>query len=310
MSKRGYISRYLLLVKKLKVKPYSSYDELKDYISVQLEYLNLTDDDLLIGFSLRTLQRDIKEIRNLFGIDIRFSYAEKGYYINNNEFENMNFQRMVESFDIFNSLNIAHDLSGFIYLEKQKPIGTENLYGVLHSIKNRFEIEFSYQKFRDEKPDKRKVEPYGIKEFKNRWYIIAKDLSDGIVKSFCLDRLTDLTIANKTFTFPEDLNIEEMYRYCFGIVGPNGEKPQEIVLSFNSEQGKYIKSLPLHESQTVIIDSPVEFRISLKLCITFDLVMELLSFGDSVRVLKPKILVNKIKKAHKQAFIQYEDKEE
>jgi len=81
MSKRGYISRYLLILKKLKVKPYSSYEELLHYIDTQLEYLQMQDDTLSVGFSKRTLQRDIKEIRNLFGVDVAFSMPRKGYYI-------------------------------------------------------------------------------------------------------------------------------------------------------------------------------------------------------------------------------------
>ena len=68
MSKRGYISRYLLILKKLKIKSYSTYEELQAYIENQFDYLQMQDDTLNIGFSKRTLQRDIKENRNVFGI--------------------------------------------------------------------------------------------------------------------------------------------------------------------------------------------------------------------------------------------------
>ncbi len=111
---------------------------MQDYIENHVEYLQMLDDGLNIGFSLRTLQRDIKEIRNIFGFDIRYSKSAKGYFIYQSESENMNFQRMMEAFDMFNSLNLAQDLTPFIHLEKRKPQGTENLYGLLHAIKNRF----------------------------------------------------------------------------------------------------------------------------------------------------------------------------
>jgi proteasome accessory factor B len=113
MSKRGYISSYLLILKKLKVKPYSTYEELQAYIENQFDYLQMQDDTLNIGFSKRTLQRDIKEIRNVFGIDIEYSKSQKGYFISQNENENMNFERMMEAFDMFNSLNLAQDLNTF-----------------------------------------------------------------------------------------------------------------------------------------------------------------------------------------------------
>lgn len=305
MSKRGYISRYLLILKKLKVKPYSTYEELQAYIENQFDYLQMQDDTLNIGFSKRTLQRDIKEIRNVFGIDIEYSKSQKGYFISQNENENMNFQRMMEAFDMFNSLNLAQDLTPFIHLEKRRPQGTDNLYGLLHAIKNRLQIKFTYQKFWEEELSQRLVEPYALKEFKNRWYIMAKDSKDNNIKSFALDRLTNLEITNQTYQYPDNYSIEQSYRYCFGIISPNDEEPQDIILSFDPFQGKYIKTLPLHDTQQVLVDNDEEMKIKLKLCLTHDLVMELLSFGDNMKVIEPKSLADQIKQAHEKAYRQY-----
>lgn len=305
MSKRGYISRYLLIFKKLKLKPYSTYLELQAYIENQFDYLQMQDDTLNIGFSQRTLQRDIKEIRNVFGIDIEFSKSNKGYFISQNENENMNFQRMMEAFDMFNSLNLAQDLTPFIHLEKRRPQGTENLYGLLHSIKNRLKIEFTYKKFWDDELSQRIVEPYALKEFKNRWYIIAKDSKDNDIKSFALDRLTQLEISKQTFEYPKNYSVEENYRYCFGIISPNGESPQDIILAFDPFQGKYIKTLPLHDSQVILIDNSEEIRIKLRLCLTHDFLMELLSFGEYLKVIEPKSLADKVKKSHEKAYKHY-----
>jgi predicted DNA-binding transcriptional regulator YafY len=305
MSKRGYISRYLLILKKLKVKPYSTYEELQAYIENQFDFLQMQDDTLNIGFSKRTLQRDIKEIRNVFGIDIEYSKSNKGYYISQSETENMNFQRMMEAFDMFNSLNLAQDLTPFIHLEKRRPQGTENLYGLLHAIKNRLQIKFTYQKFWEEELSQRLVEPYALKEFKNRWYIMAKDSKDNNIKSFALDRLTNLEITNLNYQYPDNYSIEQSYRYCFGIISPNDEEPQDIILSFDPFQGKYIKTLPLHDTQQVLVDNDEEMKIKLKLCLTHDLVMELLSFGDNMKVIEPKSLADQIKQAHEKAYRQY-----
>ena len=305
MSKRGYISRYLLILKKLKVKPYSTYEELQIYIENQFDFLQMQDDTLNVGFSKRTLQRDIKEIRNVFGIDIEYSKTNKGYYISQSETENMNFQRMIEAFDMFNSLNLAQDLTPFIHLEKRRPQGTENLYGLLHAIKNKLKIKFTYQKFWEEELSQRIVEPYALKEFKNRWYVLAKDSKDNNIKSFALDRLTNLEITTQHYQYPDNYSIEQSYRYCFGIISPNGSDPQDIILSFDPFQGKYIKTLPLHETQQVLVDNDKETRIKLKLCLTHDLVMELLSFGDNMKVIEPKAFADEIKQAHKNAFKQY-----
>ena len=289
----------------MKVKPYSTYEELQAYIENQFDFLQMQDDTLNIGFSKRTLQRDLKEIRNVFGIDIEYSKTNKGYYISQSETENMNFQRMIEAFDMFNSLNLAQDLTPFIHLEKRRPQGTENLYGLLHAIKNKLKIKFTYQKFWEEELSQRLVEPYALKEFKNRWYILAKDSKDNNIKSFALDRLTNLEITTQHYQYPDNYSIEQNYRYCFGIISPNGSDPQDIILSFDPFQGKYIKTLPLHETQEVLVDNDQETRIKLKLCLTHDLFMELLSFGDNMKVIEPKKLSDEIKEAHKKAYKQY-----
>jgi predicted DNA-binding transcriptional regulator YafY len=305
MSKRGYISRYLLILKKLKVKPYSTYEEIQTYIENQLDILQMQDDTLKVGFSKRTLQRDIKEIRNVFGIDIMYSKSNKGYHISQNETENMNFQRMIEAFDMFNSLNLAQDLTPFIHLEKRRPQGTENLYGLLHAIKNKLKIKFTYEKFLEEEVSQRLVEPYALKEFKNRWYVLAKDSKDNYIKSFALDRLTNLEITAQNYIYPDNYSVEQSYRYCFGIINPNGSDPQDIIISFNPFQGKYVKTLPFHETQEIIVDNDQEIRIKLKLCLTYDLVMELLSFGNNLKVIQPQKLSDEIKELHKKAYNQY-----
>jgi predicted DNA-binding transcriptional regulator YafY len=305
MSKRGYISRYLLILKKLKSKPYCTFEEIMDFMEDEFEFLQTQDDGLQVGFSKRTLQRDFREISNMFGIDIEYSRIHKGYYIIQSEFENMNFQRMMEAFDLFNSLNVAHDLSPHIYLENRQPQGTENIYGLLHSIKNRLKIQFVYQKFIDEESSTRFVEPVALKEFRHRWYLMAIDDKDHTLKSFALDRLSQLSITNQKFSFPAFYDVSENYKDCFGIISPNGGGPEEIILSFEFLQGKYIKTLPLHESQTILSDTAKELLISLKVYITYDFIMEILSYGDKVKVVKPASLVNQVKMIHEEALKHY-----
>jgi proteasome accessory factor B len=135
MSKRGYISRYMMLIKRLRGKPFSTFEDLELYVTRQLANLYMQDDTLVMGFSKRTLQRDIREIRTLFGIDITYDTSRKGYYINSTEYESSGFQRMIEAFDIFNSLNMTKDLTSLVLAEPRRPAGTENMYGLLHAIK-------------------------------------------------------------------------------------------------------------------------------------------------------------------------------
>ena len=107
------------------------------------------------------------------------------------------------------------------------------------------------------------------------------------------------------FLYEQNFSSEEHFRYCFGIISPNGQEPQEIILSFDALQGKYIKSLPIHDTQKIVIDTEDEQQISLRLCITHDLVMELLSYGEHVKVLQPVELVDIVKEAQENASQQY-----
>lgn len=209
------------------------------------------------------------------------------------------------SSDTFSALNLTDRLSNHIHFEKRKPQGTENLYGLLHAIKNQVQIQFTYQKFWEDDLTNRIVEPYALKEFKNRWYLLANDLKDNQVKSFALDRLMELEITKRKFQFPNNFDINEHYKYCFGIISPNSHKPEEVILSFDPFQGKYIKSLPLHESQRILIDNETEIRISLKIFITLDFVMEILSQGDNVKVIEPQSLIDKIKDIYHNAVKHY-----
>ena len=199
MSKRGYISRYMIIMNRLRTKPHCTYEELEKYFKNQHDALLMQDDTLFSGFSKRTLQRDIKEIKNLFGIDIKYSKEMMGYFIDNNENQDKGFERMLNELEIYNSLNLANEASPFVFLEQRKQQGTEHLFGLLHAIKNKFQIKFDYQKFWEKPISQRTVKPYAVKEFKNRWYVLANDCKDGMVKSFALDRLTNLEITNKIF---------------------------------------------------------------------------------------------------------------
>jgi predicted DNA-binding transcriptional regulator YafY len=300
MSVRESIARYSLIIKKLR-KNSASFAEIFDYLSYESELQGYN-----FSVSKRTFQRDLADIRSLYNIDIQFDSSRKVYSIQSAEQPGLS-ERILEAFDMLNALNLSDRLSDNIYFEKRKPSGTENLYGLLHSIKNQLQIKYTYQKFWEDESTLRRVEPYALKEFRYRWYILAKDLKDNQVKSFALDRVSELDITKNQFQLPVDFNVNEHYKYCFGIVSPNEHKPEEIILSFDPIQGKYIKTLPLHESQQVLIDTEDEFRIKLTLFITHDFFMELLSYGDKVRVIKPESLINDLKSTFKKGLNLYRD---
>ena len=298
MAQRETVGRYSLIINRLRKKP-STFQEISDYLKMESEIQSYRFE-----ISKRTFQRDIQDIYSLYNIEIKYDNSLKAYKIVIND-EPETGMRILEAFDTFNALNISDRLSDFIHFEKRRPAGTENLFGLLHAIRNRVQIKFEYHKFWEDQISQRTVEPYALKEFKNRWYILANDTNDSKIKSFALDRLSNLEITKRKFTFPANFHVEENYRYCFGIISPDEDAPHEIILSFEPFQGKYIKSLPLHESQKVLVDNENELQIGLKLYLTHDFIMELLSFGSSMKVLQPQYLAEEIKEELKRALSNY-----
>lgn len=299
MSKREYILRYLSILKKLRANKEATFEEINDYLKRESE---ITGDDLTI--SKRTFQRDLNEIRSIFKVDIQSNSYHK-YFIAFDEQADAN-NRMLEAVDMFNSLSVTDNFSRYIHFEKRKPFGTEHFHGLLHAIKNHFIIKFAHQKYWEDETTQRMVEPYSLKEFKSRWYLLAKDKKDNRVKSFGLDRIQNLLITNQMFENPKNFNANDMFKHCFGIINPDESKPEEIILLFESMQGKYIKSFPLHESQSVIRDTDEEYRIKLTLFITHDFIMELLSYGESVQVIKPEKLKKALRSSYSAALKLYE----
>jgi predicted DNA-binding transcriptional regulator YafY len=151
-----------------------------------------------------------------------------------------------------------------------------------------------HQKFDDDLPSLREVAPYALKESRGRWYLVAKDMADKKIKTFGLDRIIDFLHTARRFDYPPDFDVNRHFRYCFGVINPDNAQPQEIVLAFNAEQGKYIKSYPLHESQEIVADTPAELRVRLQLFVTYDLIQEILSYGNRVKVVSPEALYYEI----------------
>lgn len=295
MSKIESYSRYYLIIKKLRTE--SSFEEISNYLDYQSDLQNQN-----FRISKRTFQRDLNDIRALFNFDIR--YRNNAYYIHHENDDHHN-ERMLEAFDTFNALNLTDRLSSFIHFEKRKPQGTDHLYGLLHAIQKQLQLQIKYHKFWEDSYTERTIEPYALKEFKNRWYVMGNDKKDNTIKSFALDRIKDITFLSQKFQKSPAFNIDDHFKYCFGIIGPNADSPEEVILSFEPFQGKYIKTLPLHHTQEILLDTKKEVRIKLTLYITHDFKMELLSLGDEVKVLQPQSLIEDLKSIYKKALKQY-----
>lgn len=303
MSKQGYIARYFNIVRKLSQKKYCSYEELENFLEREFEMLQIQDDTLEFNFSKRTLQRDIREIRNILGIDIMYSRSQRGYYIIQDDHSYDLFLKTLEEINSFSALKLTNSLESIVYLEKRKPKRAEFLPDIVQAIQQKKKIEFHYQKFGEADETIRKVSPVAIREFNNRWYLIADD--KGIVKNFGLERMNKVSILKDKIDENIVFNYDDKYKYSFGIIVPSTEKPEKIVLSVTKKQAAYLESLPLHESQEVLGTNNDEVLIGLELFLTEDFISEILSMSRSVTVIEPKKLKDRISEILKEILLKY-----
>ena len=289
MPKKQFIKRHLLILEKLRKNP-CDFKELQAFIKKRFSY---EDEDYEI--LKRTFERDVNEIRSIYGVEIEYNRRDKVYEIVQEANEN-NTNRLMESYQMYNALSMSDSVANHLILEKRKPLGTENMYGLLHAIQHHIEVRFEYEKFWGfaQEKNRRTVRPLALKEARYRWYLIAEDKKDGAIKSFGLDRISLLEISATRFEYPNSFHLEAKFKHAFGIISGE-EDPEKIQLWLNREQGNYIKSLPLHHSQKIISETNSELILELFVCPTHDFVMELLSMGANVKVLEPKSLQQKVK---------------
>ena len=245
------------------------------------------------GFSIRTFQRDLNEIREMHGIDIRFNRRINRYEVNEADSGPINLN-LQESFDMIHAFQLTKGISEFVFFDSRKAKGTEHLFGLVHAIQNRLIVSFEYSKYWLWEKENRTIKPLALKEFKNRWYLLGLNDQDEF-RTFGLDRITDLSIGTKRFEDSHKVDTLSYHKDIFGISN-DPEKPLEkVILTFTEFKGRYIKSMPWHESQQILVDDENILTISLDVKINYELISEILSHGDDVRVDAPERLGEMVK---------------
>lgn len=302
MAKHEQIKRLALIVEYLKSNPKGiTYLEALQFLERKFE-----DENYELKFSEKTFQRDRELIKKELKVEIKFNRSTKKFVVLDEILET-SFGNVLENVLIAEAYREAQENSSIMFFEKRSPKGLHHLSDFVRAIKNKKVVSFQYWKFYEEGGEKRVVVPYGLKEFKNRWYLLAQDFKSGnpIVKTFGVDRITDVEINNTTVE-RKNYDMEMAFKNSFGIISTADEKSIEIVLSFEGFQGKYIKSLPLHHSQEILEDNDNELVVKLTLVPTFDFKQEILSFGKTLKVCSPKSFRNEINMEIKEMLGKYD----
>lgn len=283
------INRYYLIINKIRAAHYPSFESIKEH---------LADHDIEI--SLRTLQRDLQNIRNEFGIEIIYNKLENGYAIDKDETGDYQyfmrfFEMTVMSGTLTETLRNNPNIGDFISFDLAEPTsGVEHISKILFAIKDNFKVKIEYKRFQDDTAFETNIAPGLIKEYKKRWYLIAWNLDLEEFRTYGLERIVSLELGSENFDKKLIKDCKELFTHVIGISSPT-EEPELVELSFEAYQGKYIKTLPLHHSQTVLEDNENEYRILLKVVPNFELIQLILSHREKVEVIKPKWLRDEIK---------------
>lgn len=304
MSRINALIRYKQIINYL-TKNNSTFKGIEDFLSRKF-----AEEKLDLKFSKKTFDRDREDISKLFGIKITYE-IESGHYGIEDNIDQIRRDKLFEAFDTLHIMGLAENISTFVHLEKIRPKGTDKTFGLIHSIKHNQRVGFGYRLYGSNERSQKTVEPYFLKEYRNRWYLVGKDLGTKEVKTFGLDRMLELKVDNPHFVRPSEADLSKIYEYSYGIYpSPPNVEPEKVVLSFSPEKGRYINSLPMHRSQKILIDNDKEFRIQLTIHTTYDFVMELLSHGSHVKVLEPQSLIDILRADYQRSVALYEGKEE
>ena len=295
---RNLINRYVWLV-----------DTISRYGRITLKDLNAAwlRSEISEGKPLarRTFFHYRDGVEEMFDINIKCDKATFEYYIDDKDGEDNARLRswLVDSVSMSGTLSNARDISSRIMLENV-PSAREHLPVVIDALKQNRRIRFSYKSYTRALPtDGIVLEPYFVKIFKQLWYVIGLNVKDGQIKTYSLDRMSNLNLLQDLFEMPENVNPSEFFKDCFGII-TNQNSAKRIVLRVEPTQAKYFRALPLHSSQQEEVHDNYSI-FTYKMRITYDLKEELMSHGASIEVLEPQELKTLIRTELQQALNNY-----
>ena len=300
MSKqKDGLTRLLLILNKLKgLQKFVGKEELLTYINQ-----HLSDRDAQ-SINIRTLQRDFQDIEDLFGITIAYDRTAKGYYIQSeDEWRKEQNEKFLLNFELLTSLGEDINIHSYVLAEHHRPGHSQYLSELVKAVKGQHPVDFDYVYVRKSNEVKhKKVKPHYLKEDQHRWYLLAFD-EDGVFKTFSIDSIRNLQIHfDVTFKRVLDINVKDLFKYSYGIWNQDDIPVEEVELSYSPLDGTFLKQLPLHHSQEILVDNEEEFRIRVTLRITNDFVMALLARSASLTVIKPLHLRQRVAEIYKNAL--------
>lgn len=264
--------------------------------------------------SIRTFHEHRKGIQEMFGVVIECDRSRGNvYYVKNPEVleQNKLAKWALKQFSIPKDFAAFNSLQDRILLE-EIPCGTGYLDLIREALRTNTELVIDYQKFEGEQGEEHRqqfhVQPYALKVYAHRWYLLGYLKEQQGLRHLSLDRMLDVEILKTKFDMPKDFDAKKYYENVVGIY-VNPELPIENVkIRTYGIQAEYLLSTPLHKTQKMTKYSHGEYaEFTYRLGLTPDLISQLLAMGDRVEVLEPEGLRERMKEEARKLFGRYDN---
>ena len=299
---KNLLNKYVWLVETIYKTKKISFEEINQ---------RWLDNDLSEGKPLpvRTFHKWRQVIEEMFGLVIENENGgQYRYYIENADELNNGSMRSW----LFNTLTVSNLMMESVSIKdkilfEEIPDGEQYLPVILEALKNNTVLEMTYQSYERDEANTFTVEPYCIKAFKQRWYLVARSPYYDKIMIYALDRVHQLEPTALHFEYPEDFKAEDYFDECFGIIANAKCKVETVKLKVSAGQANYLRSLTLHQSQKEIERNDEYSIFTVRLRPTYDFRQEILSQGCDIEVLDPKWFRDEVAEISKQMWNKYKN---
>ena len=213
--------------------------------------------------------------------------------------------RLLNLMSVNSLLKDSKELSSQILFEPI-PAGEQFLAPIIEALRDKTAIEMTYQGFGKPHPSTFVVEPYCLKMFKQRWYMLAHSVGKDKTLIYSLDRIHALEPTTRKYQLPKDFDAEFYFRNVYGVSGME-DQPQEVEIKIEAYQANFLRTLPLHASQTEIERQEQYSIFKYNIVPSFEFKQELRKHGSVLEVLKPQWLRDEFRKDLEYQLSKYQD---
>ena len=129
------------------------------------------------------------------------------------------------------------------------------------------------------------IYPYHLKQFNDRWYLIAQAKGYETFAHYALDRIDSYEEVALPYK-DSDVDFSEYFDDVIGVTVPDVDA-EDIVIKVTGKRFNYIRTKPIHLSQRIIEEAEGYAIISINVKVNKELESLILSFGDDMEVVAP-----------------------